>query len=83
MADRGLLSSLPAQICRHESAEMFHALRDCGVPVRTLLYDRVGHADFVTGWHVQTRVGGRPTHDTSDLAPFAADLVAVLHGDAD
>ena len=62
---------------------MHRNLQACGAPVRTLLYDRVGHAEFVTGWHVQARVGGGPTHSTGDLAEHAADLVEVLRGGAD
>lgn len=35
---------------RFESAEMFWMLHDCGVPSKHLVYNKVGHGDFVTGW---------------------------------
>ena len=35
---------------RFESAEMFWMLHDCGVPAKHLVYNKVTHGDFVTGW---------------------------------
>jgi hypothetical protein len=35
---------------RHESAEMYWRLVDCGVPAAHLVYPRLGHAAYVTAW---------------------------------
>ena len=60
----------------YESAELYWDLRDCGVPARSLVYNRVGHGDFVVGWRpLPTPVG---VHSLADLPDFAADLVTVL-----
>jgi hypothetical protein len=34
----------------HEAAEMFLALRSCGIPAKHLIYDRTQHNDFVLDW---------------------------------
>lgn len=62
----------------YESAEMYWALQDCGVPAKCLVYNRVGHGDFVVGWSPRPSAG--EVHGVADLAPYAADLVAVLEG---
>lgn len=39
---------------RFESAELFWMLHDCGVPAKHLVYNKITHGDFVTGWTPQT-----------------------------
>ena len=58
---------------------MYWALRDCGAPARKLVYTRVGHADFVTGWRPLPALGGAAASAaTGDLPAFSADLVRLL-----
>lgn len=37
-------------VFRYESAEMYWRLYDCGVPVKSLVYNKVGHGDFVVNF---------------------------------
>ncbi|KAI3427207.1 hypothetical protein D9Q98_007143 [Chlorella vulgaris] len=64
----------------YESAEQYWMLRDCGTPVKHLMYDQVSHGDFVTGWKALPRMAAEPVTDESDLPPHAADLVKMLSG---
>ena len=43
------LLSVP-RLIRHESAEMYWRLADCGVPAEHLVYARASHSAFVTAW---------------------------------
>ena len=38
-----------------ESAELFHRLVDAGVPAKHLVYNKVGHGDFVVDWPARSR----------------------------
>jgi hypothetical protein len=53
-------------LCRYESAEMFWRLNDCGVPVKHLMYVKLSHADFVTGW--RPLEGSKDNHQLHALA---------------
>jgi prenylcysteine alpha-carboxyl methylesterase len=61
-----------------ESAEMHWALHDVGVPSKALIYNRVGHGDFV----VEYRPLPTPldVHTTADLYGYAADFVNIVLG---
>lgn len=41
---------LATDVVRYESAEMYWRLYDAGVPVKHLVYNKVGHGDFVVKW---------------------------------
>lgn len=61
---------------RYESAEMY-MLHDCGVPTKHLVYDKVDHSLFVTGWRAapdESRGVG------DDLPACCGDLLRVLSG---
>ncbi|KAL4853677.1 SPX domain-containing protein 5 [Chlorella vulgaris] len=73
-------SSSDVTVPWYESAEQYWMLRDCGTPVKHLMYDQVSHGDFVTGWKALPRMAAEPVTDESDLPPHAADLVKVLSG---
>ncbi|EFN56733.1 hypothetical protein CHLNCDRAFT_144155 [Chlorella variabilis] len=62
----------------YESAEQFWLLHDCGVPAKHLVYNKVSHGDFVTGWAALPRISGQPATDEGDLPPHAADLVKIV-----
>ncbi|EFJ47659.1 hypothetical protein VOLCADRAFT_91633 [Volvox carteri f. nagariensis] len=53
----------------HEGAELVLQLRRCGVPVRHLLYNHVGHGDFVMAW--------RPLKAAAAIAAAAAAAAAA------
>lgn len=79
-----LTSTNDSTVPWHESVEMYLALLDCGLPARLLLYDRVGHGDFVIGWpSPPPRAGGQPDAQRTALLegllpPYASDLLQVL-----
>ncbi|PSC75845.1 peptidase S9 [Micractinium conductrix] len=64
----------------YESAEMYWELRDCGVPAKHLVYNKVSHGDFVTQWTALPRISGQVAGEEADLAPHAADLVKIVSG---
>lgn len=56
---------------------MFWMLHDCYVPAKHLVYDKVEHSLFVTGWRAAPEQG----HDTGkDLPACCWDLLCVLSG---
>lgn len=76
----------------HEAAEMFLALRACGVPAKHLIYSRAQHNDFVLDW-TPAKVAASQTlalpaaHtssseliDSATPPAFARDLMAILTG---
>ncbi|KAL4442435.1 hypothetical protein ABPG77_005019 [Micractinium sp. CCAP 211/92] len=65
-----------------ESAEMYWMLHDCGIPAKHLVYNKVGHVEFVTEWAALPRISGTAAGDEADLPPHAADLVKVVSGRA-
>jgi len=60
----------------YESADLYWSLHDCGVLVRNLVYNRVGHGEFVVGW--RPRPSPVAWHATSDLPDYAADFVNIV-----
>lgn len=63
----------------YESADMHWALHDCGIPSKALIYNRVGHGDFVVNWRpLPTPLD---VHTTEDLDGFAADFVNIVLGE--
>ena len=63
----------------YESADMHWALHDCGIPSKALIYNRVGHGDFVVNWKpLPTPLD---VHTTDDLAEYAADFVNIVRGE--
>jgi hypothetical protein len=82
-------------MCRYESAEMYWHLFDAGVPVKHLVYNKVGHGDFVVQWPLNlytasAAAGGGDwghNHGAADdwgagLASAAATAVADAAGTA-
>ncbi|GIL64691.1 hypothetical protein Vafri_18546 [Volvox africanus] len=71
----------------HEGAELALQLRRCGVPVRHLLYNHVGHGDFVMAWRplkpaaMPTAVDG-PDADLhlERLLPCGRDFLRIAKG---
>ncbi|GLI71096.1 hypothetical protein VaNZ11_016165, partial [Volvox africanus] len=71
----------------HEGAELALQLRRCGVPVRHLLYNHVGHGDFVMAWRplkpaaMPTAVEG-PDADLhlERLLPCGRDFLRIARG---
>jgi hypothetical protein len=61
----------------HEGAEMAAQLRRCGVAARQLVYNHVGHGDFVVAWRPRA---GRGEASGADLLPCAADLLSLVTG---
>ncbi len=67
----------PQTTHRYESAEMFWMLHDCKVPVKHLVYDKVDHSLFVTGWQQQPRETGVCDDYGQDLPTCCGDLLRV------
>jgi hypothetical protein len=73
----------------YESAEMFHRLCDAGVPAKSLVYNKVGHGDFVTRWPFGAVASGTGGDDAkaeraallAALPPYARDLARVVTGE--
>jgi hypothetical protein len=63
----------------HEAAEMFLALRSCGIPAKHLIYDRTQHNDFVLDWS-PVRVTNGTTPAASTAAVAADDQRAAASG---
>lgn len=68
---------------RYESSELYWRLFDCGVPVKHLVYNKVGHGDFVTAWPTAfTNSGGSSSNtgddddDDDEQAPAAGSAAA-------
>jgi len=59
---------------------MFWALRDCGAPASSLVYNHVQHGDFVTAWRPVPELHAAVHADTGDLPEFGADLVDIVTG---
>jgi hypothetical protein len=59
---------------------MFWVLHDAGVPAKCLVYNHLGHGEFVVGWKASTSPVS--TAFTNDLAPHAKDLVDIVSGKA-
>jgi hypothetical protein len=58
---------------------MHWALHDSGVPSTALIYNKVGHGDFVVNWRpLPTPLDVRTT---DDLDGYAADLVNIVLGE--
>jgi hypothetical protein len=49
----------------HEGAEMFLALRFCGVPAKHLIYDKAQHNDFVLDWAPHRKAAAASTVSNS------------------
>ncbi|GIL85951.1 hypothetical protein Vretimale_9012 [Volvox reticuliferus] len=71
----------------HEGAELVLQLRRCGVPVRHLLYNHVGHGDFVMAWRplkpaAMPTAGGGPDADLhlEGLLPCGRDFLRIVTG---
>eukprot|EP00878_Enallax_costatus_P019497 GHUV01020570.1.p1 GENE.GHUV01020570.1~~GHUV01020570.1.p1 ORF type:complete len:468 (+),score=134.16 GHUV01020570.1:543-1946(+) len=56
----------------YESAEMYHKLLDAGVPVKHLVYNKVGHGDFVVDWPTKFTAAAANTIDDWDPPQAAA-----------
>ncbi|GLC42361.1 hypothetical protein PLESTM_001324900 [Pleodorina starrii] len=63
----------------HEGAELVLQLRRCGVPVRHLLYNHVGHGDFVMAWRPLDVRKEAPPASVSPPAAAAVGGGSVLH----
>jgi hypothetical protein len=60
----------------YESSDMHWALHDCGIPSKALIYNRVGHGNFVVNWRpLPTPLD---VHTTQDLDEYAADFVNIV-----
>jgi len=67
----------------YESSEFCSMLHTCGVPdTQLLLYNRVGHGDFVVDWNPSNKLKAMSTGDINMLPAFASDLVRILQRDA-
>jgi acetyl esterase/lipase len=69
----------------HESSEFFVALRSAGVAARHLLYDDIGHTEFVMSWRVERDAhGGLLASDAGAPLPsgprFMQDLLKLVMG---
>ncbi|KXZ41379.1 hypothetical protein GPECTOR_510g480 [Gonium pectorale] len=65
----------------HEGAELVAQLRRCGVPVRPLLYNHVGHGDFVMEWRpLDVRQRRRQQQPQQRRDPEAAAAGAAAPG---
>jgi hypothetical protein len=60
----------------YESADMFGACQQCGIPAKLLVYNRVGHGDFVVNWHPSLAPDASRSHE--DLEYYTSDLVNIL-----
>lgn len=61
----------------YESADMFGACQQCGIPAKLLVYNRVGHGDFVVNWH-PSLAPDASSHCHKDLEYYTSDLVNIL-----
>lgn len=68
----------------HESVEFYRELKAAGVQSRSLLYDHVGHADFVTSWRLlKSQDKDSQGSLVLDEGPkFMNDLVQIVTGRA-
>lgn len=57
----------------YETSDMHLRLQECGVASKLLLYNKVGHADFVIGWRTAAN-GTAPPAETGGSATPAARL---------